>query len=321
MAASTIRNIMLEAAPITDKETGEISYALRLPVSLRGASERQDLTFDRATEDGDAIRRLEYADSDDARVEVEVEREVEVPPTGRQRKPRKEIVTEKVTAYLPYGGEIVRGVREGDEFFPIQKEEVEEIEARTKLLTLTINEFVKLGEVPWERAQACYFLAPPKGVGAKALATLRDAMERKGVAGVAKLMPKSRQKLAIVYPRYGGLMVTCLAYSATFRQVVEGAAAISGVEPNPRLVELTEKLIGLTTQPVAVLDEYSDDLIVLKADLMERAKLGTALVSEETAKKDEKELAGESIADDSLLERLEASVEMLRDRPKEKARA
>jgi non-homologous end joining protein Ku len=285
---------------------------ISVPVSLRGASERQDVTFDTATEDVHPIKRIE-TDAVCGAVEVEVEREIEVPPTGRQRKPRKKKITEKLTAYLPYEGRRLKGVREGDEFFVIEESEVEKINELTKLDTLTIQEFIPLADVPWERAQACYFLAPPKGVGARALKTLHDAMEAKGVAGVAKLMPKSRQKLALIYPRHGGLLVTCLAYASTFEKVETGAATISTAEVNPEAVKLTEKLIDLMAAPASVLNEYSDDLIELKADLIERAKLGEPLVDEQTAERELAEVEREQATDDTLIERLRESVEQARE--------
>jgi DNA end-binding protein Ku len=302
--------MILECAPLADPDTGEISYAIRTPVSLRGASEKKDVTFDNATEDGNPIKRIEI-DGGKEPVEVEVEREVVHPPTGRRKKPLVEKVTETKLAYLPYEGEKVKGVRTGDEFFAIKPEEVEQIEELTKLDTLTINEFILAADVPWERAQACYYLAPPKGVGAKTLATLRDAMEAKGVVGVAKLMPKSRQKLAIIYPKHGGLMVTCLSYADTFAQVVDGAAAIGNVEINPKVQTLLEKVIAASVQPVTALDEYRDDLIDYKADLIERAKLGTPLVSEETAERELAEVSTESLSGDALMERLQESLDKI----------
>jgi non-homologous end joining protein Ku len=136
-------------------------------------------------------------------------------------------------------------------------------------------------------------------------------MENKQVAGVAKLMPKSRQKLALIHPKHGGLMVTVIAYSDTFQQVREGTAAISNVQVNDKVRALTEQLIDLMTEPVTVLDEYRDDLIDLKADLIERAKLGTPLVDEETAEEDFEEVERESATDDALLARLRESMELL----------
>jgi Ku protein len=297
--ASTIRTLTLECQHIS------------LPVSLRGASEKQDVTLDTASEAGLPLKRIEVEDTPDSKVMVTRSRVVEVPPTGRQRKPRQVEQEYEVEAYIPYSGEKIKGVREGDEFFPVGSDEVEKIAELTKLDTLTINEFVPLADVPWYRATACYYLAPPKGQGAKTLATLRDAMENKQVAGVAKLMPKSRQKLALIHPKHGGLMVTVIAYSDTFQQVREGTAAISNVQVNDKVRALTEQLIDLMTEPVTVLDEYRDDLIDLKADLIERAKLGTPLVDEETAEEDFEEVERESATDDALLARLRESMELL----------
>jgi DNA end-binding protein Ku len=174
--------------------------------------------------------------------------------------------------------------------------------------TLTIEEFIPMADVPWERAQASYYLAPASKVGSnvlRMLVTLREAMEQEKVVGVAKLMPKSRQKLAIIYSRHGGLMVTCLAYADTFKQVLDGAASMDGVEVNDEVLGWTRKLIEAKKRGPEALDEYRDDLIDLRADLIERAKLGQPL------KPEAEEVPAKvpvTTGSDALLDALRASV-------------
>lgn len=286
--ASTIRTMLLECG------------GLVVPVALRGASERRDVSFDSALRfenDGEVeyrrIRQIRVPDPDlDAETLV-------IDPLRRKK-------TGEIEG-IQYEGEPVKGVWDGHEFIEIEPSEIAEIDRLTTLPDLTIQEFVPLAEVPWERSVASYFLIPASNMGTAALrslATLREAMEHKAVAGVAKLMPKSRQKLVVIYPAHGGLMVTCLAYADTFQQVIDGAASIEGVAVNEEARELMETLIELKSAPVETLSVYRDDLIELRADLIERVALGGKVKTEET---EEKPVAA-PLTQDALMVALQASV-------------
>jgi non-homologous end joining protein Ku len=269
--ASTIRTIKL------------VCGGLAFDVALRGASEKRDVTLDRAA------ASFVGGSEDDPAALVEVAKRIcriDVVDPGPdaegltiERLSRKKGKIEQQQFY----GEPLRGVWDGDEFHKIEPEEIELIDDMTRLDTLTFQEFVLAADVPWERAVASYFLLPANGTVSEQtkMVTLREAMERRGVVAVAKLMPKSRQKLAVIYPKHGGLMVTCLAYADTYAQVLDGAASLDGVVVPDKAVALAEQLIGLMLKPASVLDEYRDDLIDLKADLVERAKLGEPLVDPE----------------------------------------
>jgi non-homologous end joining protein Ku len=277
--ATTIKTLMLEVEEV------------RVPVALQGASEKRDVTFGRATPEGEKIARIDVPDpGPDAET-------LTVDPIRRDKNGR--------IIQAQYDGEPLRGVWDGDSFIEITTSEIEEIERLTTLDALTIQEFVPLDEIPWERAVASYFLAPAKGSGMgmlRVLAGLREAMEEANVAAVGKLMPKSRQKLAIIYPSHGGLMVTCLAYANTFQQVLDGAAAFDDVVANEQVVDLFGSLIEAKSAEVAALDEYRDDLIDLRANLIETVRMGEPV----TPSKTEKVVAPSE--SDKLMAALEASV-------------
>jgi DNA end-binding protein Ku len=278
-----------------------------VPVALRGASEKRDVALGRAVKDADGVyrrvRQLQVAEPDEGAESLTLD------PLRRDRKGKVQ--------GIQYEGDPVPGVWDGDDFVEIANSDVEEIIRMTEVDELVIQDFIPLDEVPWERAMASYFLAPPPDTGVTALRYLvmfREAMERKGVAGVGKLMPKSRQKLAIVYPKHGGLMVTVLAYADTFQQVHEGAASMDGVTTNEAVVDLLTKLIDAKHAPVTVLDEYRDDLNDLRADLIERVKLGQPIVHDE-----EGPFVPTIVGEDALMEKLKASVAALKKPARKKA--
>lgn len=309
--ASTIRTMNLVCGLFT------------VPVALRGASEKKDVAMGRAIKEvvtpaveggADAVygyrkvRQLLVAEPDESQDKLVLD------PLLRDKK-------NKVEGTQFDADKVVPGIWDDDQFIEIASSDVEQIEEMTTVSELVIQDFISVESVPWERAMASYFLAPPSNSGTTALrymAMLHEAMEKKGVAGVAKLMPKSRQKLCVIYPKHGGLMVTVIAYADTFQQVLDGAASIEGVKTNPAVVELIEQLIDAKAADADALNEYRDDLIDLRADLIERAKLGTPLVDDDA--EEETSEAPQMVGEDMLIEKLRESVEALKPKPKPKAK-
>lgn len=271
--ASTIRNTVIQMGPVT------------IPVALRSASDRADITFGKATTEGTKIRQ------------VQVRAEDAVPG-------------EQATILKPE--EIERGVWDGDLFFKIDDEEIDAINQACAKPSLEIEEFVDLDEVPWERVNGFYFLVPQTNtLSLKALKLLHDALAETGKAGVVRLMPKSRVKLAVVYAKHGGVMLSSLAYTETFRQVEEGAASLEGApEMKPEALELAKAYIEQTSasagEALATLASYRDDQVDQKAELVEQAKQGEHLTP--VTPKAVKAVP----ADDALAESLRESIKQIR---------
>lgn len=299
--ASTIRGFNLECG------------AFSIPVALKGASERKDVRLDKAlkveTPVGVEYRRIKQLNVSEPEADAE---SLVLDPLLRDRKGQ-------VKAKQYDEDAVVYGCWEGDEFIEIERHLIDEIDALTTLDPLVVQEFVPLVDVPWERVTGSYFLAPgAETLGVlRALVTFRDGLARNKVAAVGKLMPKGRQKLAVVYPKHGGLMVSLLAYADTYAQVLDGGASMEGVVASEEALTLMDALIAAKAAPVSALDEYRDDLIDLRGDLIDRAKLGRPLRQEGEVPEPVETLAVTVGGEDKLLAALRASV----DASKKKKRA
>jgi DNA end-binding protein Ku len=176
--------------------------------------------------------------------------------------------------------EVQRGVWDGDTFYAIDGEEIRKIDESLAQSDLTIQQFVPLSSIPWERVKGGYYLIPNKGAGLKALNLLRCALEQTGKAGVALLMPKSRVHLAIVYAAHGGMIISTLAYAEEWKQVREGAATLEDPrgEPSAKELDLAVALVeALSEDDAAALDVIVDLQAQAKVELIEQAKLGEPL--------------------------------------------
>lgn len=237
----------------TTVRTSTLSIGLlNIPVRLMMVKDTGgDVTFDRACKDGfSRIKRQEINEDTGAVVEAD---------------------------------DIVRGVREGDVFHPIAAEEIEKIEAATKIDTFEIDHFVPLEDVSRPRGTGSYFLAPAKGGSPRALRLLLEALQpvtkgpaakRRGArAGVFKLMPRTRQHLAVVYPDGDALYVSTLMWAADWK-AEDASLPLANVSVTPAEVDAARALVDAFTMPIEALDTLTDDVREMRQMLMDAAAHG-----------------------------------------------
>jgi DNA end-binding protein Ku len=219
---------------------------LSIPVAVKKITAKKDVELGRATLAGNAIARPDV-DS---------------------------VTGEKVTAE-----NIQKGVWEGDTFKPISADSLAEIDEATKIEAFEISEFVPLASIPWERATDSYFIAPQRSSkgpsGAKAMALLHRGLKATKSAGVMKIAFRSRQQLAIVYPKGNGLYLTTLAWAEDFAQAAE-ADILGDVAVEKAHVDQAVMLIKALSadDPQDALDSKVDDLRAARQALVDEALLG-----------------------------------------------
>lgn len=247
---------------VTTLEIGEEGSSFAIPVSMKKIKTTTDVTLDSATLDGNPVGLSVY----DLVTGEQVIRNTLRRGIFRS-KPNK---SKKGTW--------------GD-FVEVKPEDIEVIEEATKLDSFVVEHFIPLADVPMERIQDAYFLAPAEGMTAKPLVLLARAMKRRKVAGVFKMVKSSRQHLAVVYEQDGGLIVNTLAFAGDFTAVREAAEALKVADVKISKAEqaMAEKVIEAWASDASVIDGYEDDLIPLKADLVERAIQGKELPKKKRA--------------------------------------
>lgn len=262
---------------VTTLEIGEEGSAFAIPVSLKKIRTKGDVILDTASPDGNPVKEI-----------------------------RVDLVTDEV---FEWGGQ-QKGVfkskpKKGDkhtwgDFAAVNPADLEAITEATSLDTFVIEHFIPLAQVPMERVTDAYFLAPADGYPTKPLVLLARALKRRKAAGVFKMVKTSRQHLAVVYEKDGGLIVNTLAFASDFASVLEAAEALDRDKVTISKVEqeMADKVIEAYLAEPDVLDSYEDDLIPLKADLIERAIQGKELPKRRTRVK------ASSVPDDGLEARL-----------------
>ena len=110
-----------------------------------------------------------------------------------------------------------RGYQIGkDEYMPIEDEELDSLRLEsTKIIDL--DKFVPRSEIDERYLDSPYYLTPEDKVGQDAFAVIREAMRRKSMVGVGKVVISRRERIVMLEPFDKGLMATTLRYAYEVR--------------------------------------------------------------------------------------------------------
>ena len=162
--------------------------------------------------------------------------------------------------------EIVKGyeVQEG-QFVVVTEEDLQKANVEATQ-TVDIVAFVDAKEIAPALFDRPYYLAPLKG-GEKPYALLREALRQTGRVGIAKVVIRTRQYIAALYPMDRVLVLDLLRYAHELRpqknlQLPEQSLASQGL--TKREIEMAIRLVEEMVEPwkpEAYVDEYRRDLL------------------------------------------------------------
>ena len=211
---------------------GAISFGLvNIPVGLYSALSRQ------ATVDLDLLR-----DSDHSRIRYKKVAEAD----------GKEVPKEHIVKGFEY---------EKDQYVVLTNEDFQRVQLKSNQ-TVDIREFVKAEEIEPRFYEAPYFLAPEKN-GVKAYVLLRTALEKSGLAGVAKVVIRPpREHLALLRPLEGVLLLETMHFADELRDPAElhPAKTDIGEKELKMALSLVETMTG-KWEAEKYHDEYRESLM------------------------------------------------------------
>jgi DNA end-binding protein Ku len=163
--------------------------------------------------------------------------------------------------------DIVKGYEyEKDHYVTLEKEDFKRANVEASQ-TVDILGFVKGSEIPPYYLESPYYLAPGKH-GEKGYALLREVLERSGKVAIATVVIRTRQHLALLYPRDNVLILNTLRYSNELRPAkdLDVPKDLKEAKVQPNEIKMAERLIDDMTmkwQPSEYHDTYRDDLLKL----------------------------------------------------------
>ncbi|MBM7837096.1 DNA end-binding protein Ku [Alkalihalobacillus xiaoxiensis] len=164
-----------------------------------------------------------------------------------------------------------------NKFVVLDAEDLEQLKKEQEDKAVEIIDFVKLEEIDPIYFEKSYFLAPDSG-GGKAYGLLREGLLKAGKIGVAKIMIRSKEQLAIVRVYQTGLMMETIHFPDEVRKFEDVPNVPEGQEIVKKELDAALMLIDQLTTPFDP-DKYQDEYRHALMDLIEKKKSGEEIVT------------------------------------------
>jgi len=198
-----------------------------------------------------------------------------------------------------------------NKFVILDEAELKALQKEQDDKAVEILDFIKLEEIDPIYFEKSYYLSPNDG-GTKAYGLLRSALKDTGKIGIAKMMIRSKEQLAVIRVYENTLVVETIHYPDEVRDVQEVPNVPEQVETAKKELDTAKMLIEqLTTEfePEKYTDEYRTALM----ELIEQKKNNEEVT---TAKEAETKTPTGA---DNLMDALQASLDRAKkEKPKPK---
>ena len=150
--------------------------------------------------------------------------------------------------------------------------------------TIDIEKFVPKTEIDALYFDNNYYIAPDDKVGEEAFAVIREAMERRKMVGIARVVLFGKERMVMLEPRAKGLVGTTLRYAYEVRTAGGYFDEIPAVEISKELLDLASHIIDTKAgkfKPDDFKDRYQDAVV----ELIRAKQAGRPLPTEKGAER------------------------------------
>ncbi len=169
--------------------------------------------------------------------------------------------------------EIIKGYEVGKgEYLELDPEELEAIAIESKRV-IEIDEFVPKKEIAELYLNSPYYIVPDGEVGQQAFAVIREAINKKGMVAIGKVVFTSREHIIALEARGKGMMGVTLRYPYEVRDEEEYFDDISDEKLPKDMLELAAHIVETKKahfEPECFEDRYEDAL----KDLLKKKRHG-----------------------------------------------
>lgn len=185
-------------------------------------------------------------------------------------------------------------------FVVLEDNELEELKKQNEEKSVEIMDFVKIEEIDPIYFNRSYFMSPNDG-GIKAYSLLRQALKESNKVGLAKIIIRSKEQMAVIRVVDNTLLMETIHYP----DEVRSAADVPNIPANDTIVKKEiDTAILLIDQLTTTFDptKYNDDYRTALLELIESKKTGQKTITAKT-----KETVSNNVTD--LMEALQASID------------
>jgi len=162
----------------------------------------------------------------------------------------KRQMVDSVTGEIVGSEEHVKGYAIGkDQYIVVEDDELSNIAIESSH-TVDIEKFVPKASIDDRYRDTPYYLAPEDKVGQEAFAVIRDAMKKKKMVGIARVVMARRERIMMLEPSGKGILGTLLLYPYEIR------SDEAVFEEIPEL-KLPDQMVGLAED---IIDKMSGEL-------------------------------------------------------------
>jgi DNA end-binding protein Ku len=133
---------------------------------------------------------------------------------------------------------------------------------------LEIETFVPQAEIDEIYLDSPYYLAPDGKIGEEAFAVIREAMAKKKVVGIGRVVLSRRERMLMLHPRGLGMMATVLRYPYEVRQDAEYFAGIGEQKVSAEMLGIAQEIISRMSghfEPETFTDRYEEAVTAMLA--------------------------------------------------------
>ncbi|MFD1172544.1 non-homologous end joining protein Ku [Oceanobacillus picturae] len=200
-----------------------------------------------------------------------------------------------------------------NKFVVLDEEDLAALQKEQEDKAVEIVDFVKLEEIDPIYFEKSYYLSPNEG-GTKAYSLLRNALEETGKIGVAKMIIRSKEQLAVIRVYQNTLVAETIHYPDEVRNVADVPNVPEASANSEKELDTAKMLIEqLTTvfEPEKYTDEYRTALL----ELIEQKKNNEETTTPVVTEKGKPTTEGAT----NLMDALQASLDRAKqDKPKPK---
>ncbi len=160
----------------------------------------------------------------------------------------------------------VNGYETGkDEFLLIEEEDLDAVQIESSH-TLSLETFVEKASIEQIYLDTPYYVTPADDVSEEAFAVIRDALNKKKMAGLTRIVLYRRERPAVIEPFGPGMLLTTLRYGSTVRTADEVVGDVRKGEPNEEMIDIAIRIIDRGAKPfdpTGLEDKYEKALLGL----------------------------------------------------------
>jgi DNA end-binding protein Ku len=160
----------------------------------------------------------------------------------------------------------VKGYEIGkDKFLLFEEDEIERLAIESSH-TLNLEGFVKKAEIEAIYLDTPYYVAPADDVSVEAFAVIRDALARKEMAGMARIVLFRRERPVVIEPMGKGMLLTTLRFDKLVRRPDQVLGDIDKVKTDSEMFRLALRIVDkkmMKFDPAKFADKYEDAIFQL----------------------------------------------------------